>query len=160
MKQIFESENIRFVEVSEALIPDYLAMVNDIEYVGRFFGGRREPFTEERERRWVRDRLAEKALVFSMLEKNGGGFIGNIELMDPTDAGGELGIALTAAKQDRGLGTEAVSAMVKYGLERLGMRRIFLRTGSDNTRAIRVYEKCGFREYKRTEEQVFMEYVR
>ena len=29
MKQIFESDNICFVEVSELLVNDYLAMVND-----------------------------------------------------------------------------------------------------------------------------------
>ena len=33
LRQIFESENISFVEVSEELIQDYLGMVNDIEHV-------------------------------------------------------------------------------------------------------------------------------
>ena len=33
MKQIFESDNISFVEVSELLAKDYLVMVNDVEHV-------------------------------------------------------------------------------------------------------------------------------
>ncbi len=157
MQPIFESENIRFVRVSEELVPDYLAMVNDWERVGKLIGSRRDPISEEKERRWVQKKLAEGAALFSMLEKDTGAFIGNIELMDIADGAGELGIAVTAAMQDKGYGTEAVRAMVDYGMDTLGLRRVFLKVFPDNARAIRVYEKCGFREYDRTEDDVFME---
>ena len=160
MKQIFESDRIIFAEVSETLIRDYLVMVNDIEHVDRFLGGAHDPYTEESEIRWVREKLEEKAPVFSMVEKAGGQFIGNIELMDLKDSEGELGIAITAEKQDMGYGTEAVSALVSYGFSRLGLKRIFLRADPDNTRAIRVYEKCGFREYERTDDDVYMEMMK
>lgn len=156
MKQVFESDNIRFTEVSEELVKEYLVMVNDVEHVGRFIGPVREPFSEEKERRWVRGKLEEKALVFSMLEKTSGEFIGNIELMDPTEESAELGIAITAAKQDRGYGTEAVSALTAYGMARLGLKTITLRACPGNARAIHVYEKCGFREVRRTPEDVYM----
>ncbi len=157
MKQIFESDRISFVEVSELLVRDYLAMVNDTEHVERFLGGAHDPYTEEQEISWVRRKLAEQAMVFSMLEKKSGGFIGNIELMDVKDSSGELGIAITAEKQNMGYGTEAVSALTKYALGQLGLKRICLRANPGNARAIRVYEKCGFREYRRTEDHVYME---
>ncbi len=160
MKQVFESDGIRYVEVSEDLIADYLAMVNDVERVGRWIGRRTSAISEEKERGWVRKKLAEGALVFSMLEKESGEFIGNVELMDVRDGVGELGIAVTAAKQDLGYGTEAVRAIAEYGMARLGLRRIFLKVYPENTRAIRVYEKCGFREYDRNDEDVFMEIVK
>ena len=156
MTTVFTSENIRFVRVSEELVPDYLAMVNDWERVGKLIGSRRDPISEEKERRWVQKKLAENAALFSMLEKDTGAFIGNIELMDIADRAGELGIAVTAAMQDKGYGTEAVRAMVEYGMDTLGLRRVFLKVFPDNARAIRVYEKCGFREYDRTEDDVFM----
>ena len=156
MQPIFESENIRFVRVSEELVPDYLAMVNDWERVGKLIGSRRDPISEEKERRWVQKKLAENAALFSMLEKDTGAFIGNIELMDIADGAGELGIAVTAAMQDKGYGTEAVSAMVRYGMDTLDLHRVFLKVFPDNVRAIRVYEKCGFREFDRTEDDVFM----
>ena len=73
---------------------------------------------------------------------------------------GELGIAITAAMQDKGYGTEAIPAMVRYGMDTLGLRRIFLKVYPDNARAIRVYEKCGFREYDQTADDVFMEIVK
>ena len=157
MTTVFTSENIRFVRVSEELVPDYLAMVNDWERVGKLIGSRRDPISEEKERRWVQKKLAENAALFSMLEKDTGAFIGNIELMDIADRAGELGIAVTAAMQDKGYGTEAVRAMVEYGMDQLGLHRVFLKVFPDNARAIRVYEKCGFREYDRTEDDVFME---
>ena len=157
MTTVFTSENIRFVRVSEELVPDYLAMVNDWERVGKLIGSRRDPISEEKERRWVQKKLAEGAALFSMLEKDTGAFIGNIELMDIADRAGELGIAVTAAMQDKGYGTEAVRAMVEYGMDTLGLDRVFLKVFPDNARAIRVYEKCGFREYDRTEDDVFME---
>ena len=157
MTTVFASENIRFVRVSEELVPDYLVMVNDWERVGRLIGGRREPLSEEQERRWVQKKLAEGAVLFSMLDKETGAFIGNVELMDIADGAGELGIAITAGMQDKGYGTEAIRAMVNYGMDTLGLRRVFLKVFPDNARAIRVYEKCGFREYDRTESDVFME---
>ena len=157
MTTVFTSENIRFVRVSEELVPDYLAMVNDWERVGKLIGSRRDPISEEKERRWVQKKLAENAPLFSMLEKDTGAFIGNIELMDIADRAGELGIAITAAMQDKGYGTEAVRAMVEYGMDQLGLHRVFLKVFPDNVRAIRVYEKCGFREFDRTEDDVFME---
>lgn len=158
LRQIFESENIRFVEVSELLIPDYLVMINDIENVDRFIGGSHEPYTREQEIQWVREKLEEKAQVFSMIEKKTGRFIGNVELMDVSRDEGELGIAITAEKQNQGFGTEAVRALTQYGISHLGLQRILLRTRPFNTRAIRVYEKCGFIEYGRDEDHIYMEY--
>ena len=157
MKLLFESDRIRYVEVSEELVPDYLRMVNDLEHVGRFIGKRTEPVSEEKERKWVREKQAEKALLFSMIEKSSGAFIGNIELLDPTDTEAELGIAITAEKQDLGYGTEAIFAVTRYAFETLDLKRVFLKVYPDNARALRVYVKCGFREYDRTEEDVFME---
>lgn len=160
MTQVFESDRIRFVAVTEELLADYLTMVNDIEHVARWIGRRTEPFTEADERGWVRKKLEEQGPCFSMVEKKHGAFIGNIELMDVKDGVGELGIAITAGMQDRGFGTEAVTALTKYGMERLGLRRIFLKAYPENPRAIHVYRKCGFREYDRTEQDVFMEITR
>ncbi len=160
MNTRFESENIRFVEVSEALLQDYLDMVNDFERVGRLIGRGPEPVSEEKELRWIREKREEGAAICSMLEKRSGEFIGNIELMDIADGAAELGIAITAKKQDQGYGTEAIRAALACGMDRLGLNRIFLKVYPDNARAIRCYEKCGFREYDRTDKDVFMEVTR
>ena len=157
---VFASERICFMNVSERFVNDYLVMVNDFENVNRFLGGSHKSYTAGQEIAWVREKLAMKAFVFSMIEKETGDFIGNIELMNPDSREGELGIALTAGKQNQGYGTEAVRAFTAYAMDHLGLSRIVLRTRPYNPRAIRVYEKCGFRTYRITDEHVFMELVR
>ena len=159
MTPIFTSNRIDFVHVSEELVSDYLAMINDRENVGRFIG-RTEPITAEQDRRWVQKKLAENATVFSMLERSTGQFIGNIELMDMADGQAELGIGITAQMQEKGYGSEAIPALVCYGMDQLGLSRIYLKAFPFNARAIHVYEKCGFREYDRNDEDVFMEIVK
>lgn len=77
--------------------------------------------------------------------------------MDVNHDVGELGIAITAAKQNAGYGTEAVSALAEFAGRQLGLKRIVLRTNPQNSRAIHVYQKCGFIEYDRTDEHVYME---
>lgn len=157
MKQIFESDSISFVPVSESLADDYLVMVNDYENVNRYIGGKNKSYTFEQEIAWVRKQLKEKAAVFSMIEKNSGAFIGNIEFMNLTGSEGELGIAITAKMQNKGYGSEAIRAFIEYGMSHMGLKRIVLRVRPDNERAIRVYEKCGFREYSRDDDHIHME---
>ena len=160
MDVVFESDNVCFARVSEEFIEDYLAMLNDAEHVARFISASSKPYTAEKEAVWVQKKLTEKAPVFSMVEKASGAFIGNIELADVEDGVGMLGVAITAAQQDRGFGTEAVAAILRYGFETLGLKRIWLKALPFNARALHVYEKCGFREYDRTEEDVYMEIFR
>ena len=159
MNVVFESENILYVQPSFDLIPDYLEMVNDIEHVARFIGERREPYTEEEERRYMQSKIDQQATMFSMLEKGTNRFIGNIEFMNRKDDEAEWGIVMTYKMQDKGYGTEALKRSVEYGFGELGLRRIWLTVYADNPRAIHVYEKCGFREYDRNDVDVFMEII-
>lgn len=160
MKQIFESEKISFVEVSESLVDDYLIMVNDHENVNRFLGQNKKIYTKKDEIEWVNRKLNDHETVYSMIEKKSGDFIGNIEFMDADECTKELGIAITAKMQDKGLGTEAISRMIEYGFDELGLKKIVLKTDPDNCRALHVYVKCGFKEYDRNDDDVFMEICR
>ncbi len=135
-------------------------MVNDTENVGRFISASEKAYSAEDEIAWVCSKLEEDAPVFSMIEKATGSFIGNIELMDRTGGEGELGIAITAKMQDRGFGTEAIPAFLTYVCALYDLRRVVLKARPFNARALRVYERSGFRTYDRTENDVFMEYIR
>lgn len=157
MESIFYSENISFVNVSEDLINEYLEMVNDIDGVAQYIGNRRTPYSFEEELDFITGKLKEHSPIFSMIESKSGEFIGNIELMDIQDDCGELGIVITTRKQDMNYGTEAIKRMIEYGVQTLGLKRIFLKVYSNNERAIHVYEKCGFVKYDATDEDIFME---
>ena len=160
MEQVFESDNIIFVNVTEELLNDYLEMVNDIENVARFIGKRTKPYTVEEEKTFIQSKVEEKAHMYSMIEKNSGDFIGNIEFMEIKDGTAELGIAITTSKQNLGYGVESIHRMLEYGFHSLGLDRVFLKVYPDNKRAIHVYEKCGFLKYNYTEEDIFMEIIK
>ena len=159
MRQVFESENISFVKVTEELLQDYLTLINDRD-TAWWIGHLTEPVSAEAEMKWIQDKLDSKARIWSMIEKKTGDFIGNIELMDIRDASGEMGIAVTAKKQDMGFGTEAIRTLMEYATDCLGLRRICLKAYPENARAIHVYEKCGFCEYDRNADDVFLEIIR
>ena len=160
MRQVFESENIRFAELDESLVKDYLAMVNDMENVGKLIGSTRT-FTEEEEISWIRTKLENNFRIFSMIDKATGEFIGNIEIMDVEgdETSGELGICITAKQQERGFGSEAIPAVIRYAAKEYGLKRLMLRVFPFNDRAAHVYEKCGFREYDRAPDDIFMEII-
>jgi len=157
MDKVFESENIIYVRPSFDLVPEYLDMVNDIENVAKFIGDRREPLTEEQEMDYIRNKMDNKATMFSMLEKTTGKFIGNVEFFNRVFTEAEWGIVITASMQNKGYGKEALKRSVEYGFNELGLTRIYLGVYADNPRAIHVYESCGFKEYDRNSVDVFME---
>lgn len=160
MDAVFESENIIYVRPSFDLVPEYLEMVNDIENVARFIGDRREPLSEKDEIDYIKDKMDNDATMFSMLEKDTREFIGNIEFFNRTFDAAECGIVITTKMQNKGYGKEALMRSVEYGFNELGLNRIFLSVYADNPRAVHVYEKCGFKEFKRDDVDIFMEMVK
>ena len=160
MDAVFESENIIYVRPSFDLVPEYLEMVNDIENVARFIGDRREPLSEKDEIDYIKDKMDNDATMFSMLEKDTREFIGNIEFFNRTFDAAEWGIVITTKMQNKGYGKEALMRSVEYGFNELGLNRIFLSVYADNPRAVHVYEKCGFKEFKRDDVDIFLEMVK
>ena len=160
MNIIFESENIIYVRPSFDLVPQYLEMVNDIENVAKFIGERRTLLTEQEEIDYIKDKMDKDATMFSMLEKDTREFIGNIEFFNRVDDEAEWGIVITTNKQNKGYGKEALLRSVEYGFNELNLRRIYLSVYANNPRAIHVYENCGFKEYDRTDVDIFMEILK
>ena len=157
MEKVFESERINFVRVTEELLYDYMQMVNDLECVARFIRRNAERYTIAEEREFIQSVIEDNPPFFSMIERNSGEFIGNIELRDIKDNAAELGIAITAKKQNCGYGKESVSPIITYGFDTLGLNKVMLRVYRDNPRAISVYEKCGFTVCSSSDDDIMME---
>ncbi|MCI9279810.1 MAG: GNAT family N-acetyltransferase [Bacilli bacterium] len=154
---VFESENIYYVKLDERLVNDYLIMVNDPNVANKI-SHKTRTYTYEQELNWVKSKLEENALCFSMLEKTTGEYIGNIEIMVIKDNIGELGISITASKQDKHYGTESIKALLKYAYGKLNLYGIELDVYATNSKAIHCYEKVGFIKdgIGKTEEDVHM----
>lgn len=67
------------------------------------------------------------------------------EVPDPDYKSAGVDITLGEPYQDRGLGTKALRRLVRYLIEERGHHRITIDPATDNPRAIRVYEKVGFK---------------
>ena len=144
---VFESDNIEYVNLSEELVSDYLEMVNDFENVRRYISKDLVKFSYESELAWVKKKLDNKDLCFSMIEKSTKKFIGNIELMDVHEKQAELGIAITASMQGKGYGSEAIRSLLRYAFKQLELEYIYLNVYKINQRAMSCYEKVGFKRY-------------
>ncbi|MEA2332688.1 MAG: aminoglycoside 6-N-acetyltransferase [Thermoleophilaceae bacterium] len=73
------------------------------------------------------------------------GFLQFAEERDPDARHADVDIFLAPEHQGRGLGGEALLMLVRHLSEERGHHRVTLSTSPENARAIRAYEKAGFR---------------
>lgn len=142
---LFQSENLDFINLSVDLINDYLVMIND-EDIQKKILTKRKVYTYEDRVLWVKRKLEEQAIIFSIIERSSGNFVGNIEFMDLKSETAEIGITITPSYQNKHYGTEALKKMIEYGFNVLGLNEINLVVYSNNVRAIHCYKKLGFIE--------------
>jgi aminoglycoside 6'-N-acetyltransferase len=67
------------------------------------------------------------------------------EVPDPDYKHAGVDITLDGAHQDQGLGPEVLRVLIRYLISERGHHRITIDPAADNARAIRAYEKVGFR---------------
>ena len=113
---VFASNNINFINISNDLIDDYLNMVNNSD-VSKYITLKRRIFTNDDEVNWIKDKINNNSIIFSMLEKSTNEFIGNIELMKIENGIGEIAICITNDKQGKHYGSEAIKRFIRYCFE-------------------------------------------
>jgi len=114
------------------------------------------PFDRESAEAWVR-RLREHPCAW-IIEYDES-MIGEVRLdrIDRTDRRASLAIGIAdPALLGKGLGTETIRLVLAHAFDTLGLHRISVRVLARNGRAIRSYEKCGFRVEGRERETVFL----
>jgi RimJ/RimL family protein N-acetyltransferase len=81
------------------------------------------------------------------VEDSGRRLIGRISLreVDPQESGARLGISLAQPYVGQGLGTEALALFLDHYFGPLGFQRMHLDVAAFNRRAVRSYERLGFR---------------
>ena len=73
------------------------------------------------------------------------GFIQRWEQTEPDYRHAGIDVAIDPAWHGRGLGTDAVRTLARHCFEDLGHHRVVIDPAAGNARAIRSYEKVGFR---------------
>lgn len=111
------------------------------------FLGRSSAVTLAEEERWFREyeRKPDEQVFAIDVE---GEHVGNLGLhrVDRVHRKADLGIVIGEPTMwSRGMGTEAIRLGLRYAFGALGLNKVSLDVLEYNQRAIRTYEKCGFR---------------
>ncbi len=96
---------------------------------------------------WFLDRSVSGNYRMFAIDDLHGNMIGWITLRNiNTEAGTSvLGIALDPTRMGMGYGTDALMAFLDYYFDIMGFKEMWLDVAAFNRRAMRSYEKCGFR---------------
>lgn len=115
--------------------------------------------TMEAENSWMNNVLNSNEPLFSIIKLENDELIGNISLMkiDNIRRTATLGIMIGEDKnRSKGYGTEAIKLLLDYGFNYLNLNNIMLEVFAFNERAIRAYQKAGFKEIGRRREAYFL----
>lgn len=118
-------------------------------------------FTRESHLHWIETRIKTGDVVQMIIcrqedEKPVGSVY--IRDIDRTHHKGEYGIFIGEDDaRGKGYGSEAAKLMVRYGFEKLGLHRIFLRLLSDNIAALKSYENAGFQKEALLHDDVYLD---
>lgn len=104
------------------------------------------------EKEWIENSGKSGNLVFAIVDKETDTLLGNCDFhnVDYLKQIAEIGIFIGEEEnRNKGVGTEVIKLLIKYGFDYLNFNNIGLKVYSFNERAIKAYEKCGFKEYGR-----------
>lgn len=106
--------------------------------------------TMEDQMRWFARVQQSDRRFFSLVTVQDEQLIGNAGFVDIDPVKKEATLRITIGHPDatgKGYGSEAVTLLVRYAFEVAGWKRLILKVLASNMRAIRVYEKVGFRSF-------------
>jgi RimJ/RimL family protein N-acetyltransferase len=158
-------EKVRLRRPERADLPRFAAWLNDPEvrrHLALIF-----PMSVVHEEHWFEEQLkAEPALQAFVVEAHpsgdgaewdAAGVIG-FHAIDWRSRAGELGLVIgEKSLWNGGYGADATRTLVRFAFRELNLNRVFLRVFEDNARAIRCYEKVGFRHEGRLRQDRFQD---
>jgi RimJ/RimL family protein N-acetyltransferase len=144
---VLEGDKVRLRPVEEGDLAHLVTWLSDMEVRRWLAMSEAPPPTLESEQEWYQQRKQDPTCVLWSIESEGGRLVGDVGLglIDKTHRRAEVGIFIgDKSFWGRGLGADAISRVLRYAFDELGLRRVQLYVDEDNLRAIRCYKKCGF----------------
>lgn len=114
--------------------------------------------TLDGEKKYLEENSSPEA-VFVIVTLDGDKMIGTVglESINWINRTATLGIFIGDKEyRDKGFGTEAIRMILEYGFKYMNLHNIKLDLMGFNTRALKCYEKCGFKEIGRRREAEFL----
>lgn len=87
-----------------------------------------------------------KSIHYAIADEESNEYLGTISLKEVSisNKNAEYAISLRKNAQGRGIGAQATKEILKLAFEEFALEKVYLNVFSDNIRAIKLYEKCGF----------------
>jgi len=159
---VLTGESVRLEPLGPAVLPAYWQMLQEPE--GRRFTGTHAEFTQEQTDAWLRSRGDQHDRAdWAAMAVDSGEFVGEVVLNDLDPANEAVGFRIGLAGPHvfgRGYGTEMTRLVLDHAFDTVGLHRVELEVYSHNPRALRVYEKCGFRLEGRRRDALLWDGVR
>lgn len=108
--------------------------------------------TEEGTKRWVENQLIKiKDRLLFMIEAPDGVSVGHMGLyrFDFSSCSCEIDNVVRGEKHLPGIMTPALRTLISWSFNILGVKTLYLKTYFDNKRAIALYKRCKFKEFKK-----------
>ena len=128
-------------------IEKYVKWLNDFS-VTDGLNGSQNLVTLESEKEWLEKNCKEGSFQFAIVKLENNELIGNCGFneLDTINGKGSIGIFIgDEVNRNKGYGTEALNLLIDYGFRYLNLNNIMLSVYSFNKRAIKCYEKVGFK---------------
>jgi RimJ/RimL family protein N-acetyltransferase len=162
---MIKGDGIRFRGIEREDLPSFVKWLNDPEI--RRGLALSLPLSLAQEEEWFADLSKgseyERPLAIEIQpdpNKDHWVFVGNCGLIgiDWQNRHAEMGIHIGEKEYwNKGFGTKAMLLLCKHGFDNLNLHRLWLRVFESNQRAIRSYEKAGFKLEGRYREAQFVE---
>lgn len=126
----------------------YVEWLNNYE-IAKYVDQYTKIITVETEKEYL-TKMSSDAYDFAIVDKKTDQLIGSIGLGHVKDVHrtAELGIFIGNEEYlSRGYGSEAIMLLLDYAFNQLNLNNIMLKAISFNKRALRAYEKCGFKQF-------------
>lgn len=127
----------------------YVEWLNNID-TAKYLGQYTLIHTETNEKAWINSIDKNGEYNFAIVEKENDKLLGNVSLVNikQINRTAELGIFIGDKDYlSKGYGSDAIRAILDYGFNYLNLNNIMLRAFAFNKRAIKAYEKCGFKTF-------------
>lgn len=162
MSSIFEGERIRLTTFSNDDLPQFVEWLSDFGLQRLVNPGMSVPHDEDdflNPDGWFQSAIKdERSRTFALRTLAENVFIGTTALINLNSFThcAEIGINLAHPEyRGKGYGGEAMLLTMRYGFEQFNLNRIKLSVMGFNTRAVRLYEKLGFKHETREREVFF-----
>ncbi len=158
---MFRGKKVELKPIDSSYLDRIMERWNNVE-LKQFLNGA-IPHSRKGEEEWLihaQDQMTKmQAFVFAIERLDTGKFIGTMGIHDiqwvPRSA--EIGIAIYDEEDHgQGFGTEAMQLAIEFAWRDLNLRRLELAVYDFNTRAIRTYEKVGFKRYGTAHQKMFI----